>query len=141
MSRFVPSTTKSLLTLLCVLVALDLATRWWSTPPVEATRISGRETDAAFNDLAGANQSLAQANRQLAQSIDGLTRQLYGMKLDQWVKVSGELAKANEGLAKSNEQVAQSMGGLMQSLLATDRGLPESGETGEDPEQVDITQP
>lgn len=116
---------------LCVLVALDIALRLWSGAPVEATRISGRETDQAFESLSGANQSLAAANQRLAGSVDRLASELRAV--EKWADSQKALVKAEEGLAKSSETLANSLSLAADALKAMEKVSPKPGEAGEKP--------
>lgn len=116
---------------LCLLLVADILTRWFGPTPVEATRISGRETDAAFQSLSGANESLARANQTLAASVDRLSGELRGVQ--KWADAEKGLAKAQEQLAKASEQLAQSIVVASDALKAMNEGSPVSGNVGEEP--------
>lgn len=127
------SSSNKLLFVACLLLSIDICVRWFGAVPVEATRISGRETDAAFQNLSSANYSLAQASQGLAVSIERLSAELRSMELDKWIKSEGEMAKAQEALAKSSETLAKSLITVADAMKATDRGVPDSGTVGEEP--------
>ncbi len=127
------SSSSKLLFLACLLLSIDICLRWFGTVPVEATRISGRETDAAFQSLSSANYSLAQASQGLASSIDRLSVALHSMELDKWVKSEGEMARAQAALAKSSEELAKVLSSVADVMKANDRGAPDSGAVGEEP--------
>ncbi len=116
---------------LCLLLLADILTRWFGPTPVEATRISGRETDAAFQSLSGANEGLARANQTLAASVDRLSGELRGVQ--KWAEAEKGLAKAQEQLAKASEQLAQSILVASDALKAMNEGTPDSGDVGEEP--------
>ncbi len=123
-----------ILIFLCVLLSLDLGIRLFSGSPVEATRISGRETDAAFTSLSSANMNLSQSNLRLAASIDRLSTELHSLDLDKWAKSEEAVAKAQEGLAKSSELLASALARACDVLKAMGGNAPQAGAAGENEE-------
>lgn len=101
--------TDLLLTALCVLLALDIASRWFGASPVEATRLEGRERDAALDTLSVATNAMAQANLSLAESIAYLNTELHDLKL-------GDLAKSQEKLSVSQSKLGEAATLLSESF-------------------------
>lgn len=141
MSVFPRGSTHTILLILCGLCTLDIALRWWSVPPVEATRISGRETDAAFESLSGANQNLAQANMALAASFERLSSELRAMGLNKFVDAQKAAIEAQGKQAKAAELLAAALNTAADALKAMDRGAPKSGEMGEEPVKEEEAEP
>ena len=69
---------------LCLLLSADIFLRVFDGDRAEATRISGRETDAAIDRLAGTYYQMSAANTALASSINRLTAQLARLELEKW---------------------------------------------------------
>jgi len=141
MSSRAQSSSSKLLFVACLLLSADILLRWLGAVPVEATRISGRETDAAFQSLSSANYSLAQASQGLAASIERLSMALHSMELDKWVKSEGEMAKSHTALAKSSDELAQALLSIADAMKATDKGAPDSGTVGEEPAATEKVAP
>jgi hypothetical protein len=87
--------------LVIILLAFDLSIRFWSATPVEATRISGRETDEAFHSLSGANDQLASSNQKLASSLDRLGTILQGLDIKKLSDSQTKLAESQLELVKT----------------------------------------
>ena len=118
---------------LCVLLFADICLRLFDGDPVQATRIAGRETDAAITQLAGTYYQMAAANKALASSIGQLSSQLARLDLKQW-------SKAEEKLAKSQELLADAAIDLAKSLGAPDEDTDSGGVPSADEEPVDGNQ-
>jgi hypothetical protein len=116
-----PFRSNPLLFLFCLLLAADLTLRLVDVRPVEATRISSRETDVAFSGLANANQALAQSNQVLARSIQSLTSQLGSLNLAKWAGAEDKLSASQEKLSEASEGLSESISLLSESLKATEQ--------------------
>jgi cell division protein FtsB len=116
-----PYRSNPLLFLFCLLLVADLVLRLADVGPVEATRISSRETDVAFTGLAGSNQALAQSNQALARSIQSLTSQLGSLNLAQWAEAEEKLSASQEKLSEASESLSGSISLLSESLKATEQ--------------------
>lgn len=108
--------TDLLLTSLCVLLALDLATRWFGAAPVQATRLEGRERDAALDTLSVATNAMAQANQALAASISVLNTELRGLKLGELAKSQEKLSESQQGLGEAATLLSESFTRLSDTL-------------------------
>lgn len=131
MSSQPQSVVQKILIVLCILLAVNLGVYLFPESPVEATRISGRETDAAFNSLSSANMNLAQSNLRLASSIDRLSSELHSLGLEKWAKSEEAVAKAQEGLAKSSELLANALNHASDVMKAMGGSAPQDGAMGE----------
>jgi len=94
---------------LCLLLTADIVLRIFDGDPAEATRISGRETDAAMERLAGTYNQMSTANNALAGSINRLTAQLARLRLDEWADAEERLAESQELLADAAANLAMTM--------------------------------
>lgn len=117
-----------LLVVLCVLLTVDILFRVFDGGPVEATRISGRETDAAITQLSGTYNQMAAANQALSAAINRLTSELARLELDKWAKAESELAKAQDRLAAAADSLAQRLA----EQAVDSRGTLEDEGSGED---------
>ncbi len=117
---------------LCLLLATDIFLRVFDGDPVQATRITGRETDAAIHQLAGTYYQMAAANNALAASITGLNNQLARLDLERWAKAEKQLADSQELLAAAANELAFT---IAPPDIATDSGeVPPSDDSSEDEE-------
>jgi hypothetical protein len=113
-----------LLLLFCSLLTVDIVLRVFEGDPAEATRIAGRETDAAITQLSGTYNQMSAANTALAASINRLSSELARLELDKW-------SKAEKALADSQELLAAAAANLANALTlneATDSGETPQGE-------------
>ena len=111
--------TDLLLTCLCILLALDIAARWFGAGPVQATRLEGRERDAALDTLSVATNAMAQANHALAESIAFLNTELHGLKLSDLAESQEKLSESQKGLGEAAILLSQSFVHLSEILNAT----------------------
>ncbi|MCA9426238.1 MAG: hypothetical protein KC940_10625 [Candidatus Omnitrophica bacterium] len=94
---------------LCLLLSADIFLRVFDGDRAEATRISGRETDAAIDRLAGTYYQMSAANTALASSINRLTAQLARLELEKWADAEEQLADSQELLAEAATNLAMSI--------------------------------
>ena len=106
---------------LIVLLAADILLRFFGTGPVEATRISGRETDVAFHSLSSSNERLAASNQALAVAVQSLTTELRDLRLKEWAKAEEKLAEAQTKLAEILVRLPSSKDLPIQSTEAADK--------------------
>ena len=110
--------TDLLLTVFCILLALDIASRWFGASPVEATRLEGRERDAALDTLSVATNAMAQANLALAESIAFLNTELHGLKLGDLADSQEKLSESQKGLGDAAKLLSESFTRLSDTLKA-----------------------
>jgi len=103
-----------------LLVAIDLAVRLFGGNPVEATRISGRETDQATHDLADSNYELARSNFQLAASLEQVASFLRATGSQGLADTQNQDGEAQDSLALSAKSIADSVTALADVLQSRD---------------------